>query len=445
MNGFPELIENGFAPLFMSCSDMLLLFYLCGGTKEYIRKNKSWGLWFTFLLITLVVSQLIFNGKTNGQANFLIFYAIHFLVLLVFSAKCIDTSLSARFYLVILSVLANDICLIIVIAVSQSLFNVDQIDNGTFLIRVVSHVVLLALKIGVTVLIKKQTRKQIYGIESVFQAFIIMLPALPYFFLRDYAFLFRINPAEVPLIIHYLDVLFGICALVNMILSEQLSYRIRQNDVLQVENLIKKQYAQYLSALNTIETVNRKYHDMRYIMRGIESMHSIPEIKTFVKTIEDEIQDYELIFNTGNKTLDIILSERMQESKEKGAQMHVHADGQGWEEISDIDIATIFGNALDNAIESTEQNEDFAKRLIDVRTGRVNDMLIARFENRLTHALVKKQSKLISTKYDAQNHGYGLKSIEIIVKKYGGEMNIKTDNGSFILTVIIPVAQKLAY
>lgn len=436
-----EIFQIGFAPIFMSVSDMLLFYYLCGGTREGIRKNNNWFFWFTVLLVTMVVSQLVFSGQTNMQANFLIFYVIHFFILLVFSEKCTTIHFSARIYLVILFVLANDICLILLISLSRSLFNIDYIDTGSFLTRVAAHFILLAIKISASKLIKKLVTNQIYGIESAFQAFIIMLPALPYFFLRNYAFLFEINPVEVPLIIHYLNVLFGISAMINMIISEKLSYRIRQNDLLQVEKLIKQQYDHYLFNLKTIDIVNRKYHDLRHIIRGIESMHSLSEIVTCLKSIEEEIQNYELIFNTGNKTLDVILSDRMQESREKGTQMHVHADGQGWDVVNEIDIATIFGNALDNAIESAENNDDIATRFIDVRAGRVNDMLIARFENRFTHRIEKSQSRFISTKVDSVNHGYGLQSIEMIVKKYGGEMDIKTNNGLFTLTIIIPVNQ----
>jgi hypothetical protein len=437
--GLLDLLKIYFAPLFMSCSDMLLLFYLCGGTWEYIQKKKNWGWWFGLFIIPMVGSQFIFNGKTNPQANFFFFYMAHFILLLVFSAKCTDTHSSARYYLVILSVLADDICLIIFISITRSLFGIDYIDTGPFPIIILSYFLLLAMKIGVTVLIKKQTREQIYGIESVYQALIIMLPAMPYFFLRSYAYFFRLNPLEVPLVIHYIDILCGVCALINMIMSERLSYQIRQNELLRMENLINKQHDNYLNSLNSVEAVNRKYHDLRHILRGIDSMQSMQDIKLFIKTVEGEIMDYELICNTGNKTLDIILSERMRESKGKGIQMHVHADGQGWDSIKDADIATIFGNALDNAIESTESSDDNAMRLIDVRTGRLNDMLIARFENPFNHVLEKKQTKLISTKDDKQNHGYGLQSIELTVKKYSGEMDIKTDNGTFTLTVIIPV------
>lgn len=440
MNSWLALLEVGLAPLIMSASDMILLCYLCGGARDHIRKDRSWAAWFLTLLVFLVTSQLFFNGKTNPQAHFVIFYALHFLALLVFSAKCTRSPLSARFYLVILSVLANDICLILVIALSRSIFNFDYVDLGPFPTRAAAHAVLLALKIAVTVLIRRWTRKQIYGIETVYQAVIIVLPALPYFFLRDYAFLFEIDPLDVPLIIHYMNVLFGILALINMILGEQLSYRIRQNDVMRVENLVKKQHDQFLSSLKTIETVNQKYHDLHHIMNRIESMDSVPEIKCFIETLQTEIQDYELIFNTGNRTLDIILSERMQEAKERKTRLHVHADGQGWDAIRDIDITTIIGNALDNAFESTEKNEDVEKRLVDVRIGKMNHMLIARFENRFTHPLVRRSSRLISTKRNPQGHGYGLQSIEMAVKKYGGEMDIKTDNGLFTLTLIIPVS-----
>jgi sensor histidine kinase regulating citrate/malate metabolism len=224
----------------------------------------------------------------------------------------------------------------------------------------------------------------------------------------------------------------------NMIIVENLSYRIRQHERAQVEKLAKQQYDNHLFSLRRIDNVNRKHHDLRHTIRGIEALDSIEEIKSSIKFIEIEIQNYELIFNTGNKILDISFSDRMQEEKEKNINLHVHADGQGWEIISDIDIATIFGNALDNAIESVEKGSSTNSRLIDVRTGKVNEMLIARFENQYSHQIEKTQSKFPSTKKDRDNHGYGLQSIDMIVSKYNGEMDIKTENGAFILTVIIP-------
>ena len=438
MNDIFHLTEVGFAPLIMSISDMLLLFYISGGNREYIRKNKNWYFWFFVWLGIMIFSQLVFSGQTNAQANYLFFYIIHFIILLFFSDQCSDAPLSYRGYLVILCVLAFDICLILLISLSVSIFNFDYIDNGVFFERVIAHIILLVIKFGVAYTIKKAVKQHYFQFGNPIYVLIIMLPALPYFFLRNYAYFFNIDPYSVPLLIHYLNVLFGISAMTNMIIGENLSFRIRQHERLQVEKIAKKQYDNLLFNLKCIDTVNRKYHDLRHIIRGIEAMGSLEEVKSSIKSIEKEIQSYEMIFNTGNKTLDVIFTDRTLEAKNKNITLHIHADGQGWENISEIDIATIFGNALDNAIESVENSPDQIKRLIDVRIGRVNEMLIARFENPLTHKIERSQSKILSTKINPENHGYGLQSIEMIVSKYGGEMDVKTDDGAFTLTVIIP-------
>ncbi len=437
MNDIFNIIDLGFAPVIMSVSDMLLLFYISGGNREYIRKSRNWFFWFFVWLFIMMFSQLVFSGQTKMQANFLVFYIIHFFILLFFSDQCSDDPLSYRSYLVILSVLSFDICLLLFISLSVSIFQFHYINEGTFLARVISHGILLGMKIFAAYTIKKVVKRHFFNVRNMFQVLILMLPALPYFVLRNYAYIFNINPAEVPVIIRYLNVLFGLSAMTNMIIGEQLFFRIRQHERLQIEKLAKQHADNYLFNLRSIDNVNRKYHNMRHIIQGIKSMDSIDDIKSSIKSFEDEIQSYELIFNTGNKTLDVIFTDRIQEAKNKEITLHIHADGQGWEQISDIDIATIFGNALDNAIESVEKNTDLTSRLIDVRIGKVNEMLIARFENPFTHKIERNQSKFLSTKKDMDNHGYGLQSIEMIVEKYNGDMDIKTENGVFVLTVII--------
>lgn len=443
MNSLAELIDIAFAPLIISGSDLLLFYYLCGGEREQTKK-RLWGLWFLLTLIALAGTQYLFNGKTGQEANIYVFYLIRCALLLAFSTRCTSAQRNARSYLIILLLLSTDICLITFVRTSLKLFGSDYLVMGALPLRVIAHALLFALKTGVIVLIKKQIQEQVFGIQSLYQAAIIILPALPYFYMRDYAHLFNIRPAEIPWSIHFVTVLCGICALVNMIVSERLSYQIRQNEMLRMESIIKKQHDQYMVTKNTIEAVNRKYHDLRHIIRGIDSMQNLDQIKVFIRNLEDEIKDYEAICSTGNRTLDVILSERMRLCKLKGIEMHLRIDGQRWQGIHDADLATIFGNALDNAIESVEKTEDSAQRVIDVRAGLVNHMLIARFENPYVHALEKKQSRLVTTKRDKLNHGFGLQSIELTVKKYEGDMDINTGGGTFILTVLIPANHQAA-
>jgi hypothetical protein len=204
---------------------MLLLFYISGGNRDYIRKNKNWYFWFLIWLFIMIFSQLVFSGQTNAQANFLAFYIIHFFILLFFSDQCIDAPLSYRSYLVILSVLAFDICLILLISLSVSILQISYITEGTFLERVISQAILLGMKIIVAYTIKKAVKRHFFNVRNVFQVLIIMLPALPYFVLRNYAYFFNINPVEAPLIIRYLNVLFGISAMTNMIIGDIYSFK----------------------------------------------------------------------------------------------------------------------------------------------------------------------------------------------------------------------------
>lgn len=442
MNGLTELIDIAFAPLIISGSDLLLFNYLSGGRREQTKKGP-WGLWFVLTLAALASTQYLLNGKTGQEGNIYVFYLIRFALLLIFSTRCTSANFAVRSYLIILLLLSTDICLITFARASIKQFGSDYLVMGALPQRVIAHALLIALKTGVIVLIKKQIQEQVFGIQSLYQAVIIILPALPYFFMRDYARLFDIRPIETPWSIHFITVLCGICALVNMIVSERLSYQIRQNEILRMERIIKKQHDQYMVTKNTIEAVNRKYHDLRHIIRGIDSMQDLEQIKGYMRNLEDEIKDYEAICSTGNRTLDVILSERMRLCKRKGIEMHVRVDGQHWQHIHDADLATIFGNALDNAVESVEKIEDSSKRLIDVRARLVNQMLIARFENPYVHVLERKQNRFVTTKHDKLNHGFGLQSIELTVKKYQGDMDIKTGGGTFILTVLIPADRQL--
>ncbi len=103
--------------------------------------------------------------------------------------------------------------------------------------------------------------------------------------------------------------------------------------------------------------------------------------------------------------------------------------------IEPLDISTIFGNALDNAIEASEKlTAD--RRLITVRSARVRDLLAITVEN---NALPHQTAPGSTTKDDAFLHGIGLPNIRIAAEKYDGQCSLKLEDGRFILKIIIPI------
>lgn len=106
------------------------------------------------------------------------------------------------------------------------------------------------------------------------------------------------------------------------------------------------------------------------------------------------------------------------------------------------DICALFANALDNAVEACE--------VLGTEKGQVE--LTARAAKGILALEVKNPCRDTecyrdadghfpeTTKTDKTNHGYGLRSIEEVVKKYGGNIEITQAEGRFVLFCFIPIA-----
>ena len=104
----------------------------------------------------------------------------------------------------------------------------------------------------------------------------------------------------------------------------------------------------------------------------------------------------------------------------------------------------MFGNAIDNAIESVKQLENQEMRMIDVLVYVRKQFLIINIMNPLGRRLEFDGDLPVSTKARNGYHGFGLKSIRYTVEKYNGFMKIDTEENIFSLKILIPIAGKKA-
>ena len=104
-----------------------------------------------------------------------------------------------------------------------------------------------------------------------------------------------------------------------------------------------------------------------------------------------------------------------------------------------MDICSIFGNALDNAIECEKKIKDYGKRMIHINAFSEKNFLIIRFENYYEGDIRFDKGLPVTTKNHKAAHGYGLKSLRYTVHKYNGEVNIDTDGNWFSLRILIPL------
>lgn len=107
--------------------------------------------------------------------------------------------------------------------------------------------------------------------------------------------------------------------------------------------------------------------------------------------------------------------------------------------MSPFDISALFGNALDNAMESVVKIEDPEQRLIHLQVSRQKNFVHISVENRYAGQLRFIHGLPVTSKKDHRYHGFGVRSIRQTAAKYGGSTTISSEEGWFRLNILIPL------
>lgn len=205
-----------------------------------------------------------------------------------------------------------------------------------------------------------------------------------------------------------------------------------------VNLLLQKEQEQYRLSKENIAIINQKCHDLKHQIRAVYQASEEDKNK-YLKEIEESVRIYEAIVKTGNEVLDTILTEKSLYCKERGITISCVADGKLLNFINHMDLYSLFGNALDNAIEAVEQFEEEEKRQIDVLIYRQQNFLVVNIINPIPNTLKMENGIPVTTKKDKKLHGFGIRSMKYIVKKYDGFFHISQEDGCFSLKFLFPI------
>ena len=194
------------------------------------------------------------------------------------------------------------------------------------------------------------------------------------------------------------------------------------------------QYAYYEEKLKAEEKVRGLYHDMKNHLLLLERQDS-QEARQMAVDLRRQIADYEDYVRTGNDFLDIILRDKARVAKEKQIDFSAAVCFTQGSFLEPMDISTIFGNALDNALEASLALPP-ERRLVTVKADCVRDMLSVVIEN---NCLPDKAGYDKTSKGDDFLHGFGIRNIRKTVEKYDGQCLISQENGLFRMKLLLPL------
>ena len=200
--------------------------------------------------------------------------------------------------------------------------------------------------------------------------------------------------------------------------------------------LLKNQIDEVHNVYMTMRGWRHDYHNHMQSLKAYLEMDNIREAREYLDKLETDLDDINLLFNTGNIGVDAILNSKISLAIHNGIPVDFKATVPEKTTVTDIDLCVVLGNLIDNAVEScmkVKKEEQFIRLYI----GTFKEQLYISVSNATNEVVRKLDEEYVTNKRG--NHGHGLKRINNIVEKYEGYINRKNEAGVFVTEIMLPL------
>lgn len=209
-----------------------------------------------------------------------------------------------------------------------------------------------------------------------------------------------------------------------------------ENEKLKIElKLLEQQekidYVFYNGQKIKYDEINKVLHDVNKHINMIEKLYLVGESKKalqYTKEINSLLNPLVADHFTDHVYLNILLNEKKKQAEYSGIRVTYCIGEIKLDFMKPIDVITLFGNLIDNAIEACIKSK-CSESFVYLRIDTYNNMIIAEMRNSCMTIGIWKSKYPVSTK--EKHKGIGLLNIETVISKYNGNMIIKEENNIF--------------
>lgn len=198
-----------------------------------------------------------------------------------------------------------------------------------------------------------------------------------------------------------------------------------------MRELVHHQHEQFRQSKDSVDLVNEKYHDLKGLLQNYKGQISAAEMER----LQETIGQYDTFVRTGNHVLDIVLAEKRAICNQRGIELTSFMDGSRLLFLEELDLYSLVGNALNNAIDAVSVLPE-EERYIILKSNIKGNMVTIHTENPFSGD-IKMENALPQSQRDARYHGFGVKSMERTAEKYGGTISVKAEDHMFFLDIIL--------
>lgn len=203
-------------------------------------------------------------------------------------------------------------------------------------------------------------------------------------------------------------------------------------------DLVSKQYNEVENIYKQMRGWKHDYHNHIQVMKAYLELEKYKEMDIYLDDLARDLTTIDTVLKTGNIMVDAILNSKLSLAKSQEININAKATVPKDLNIADIDLCVVIGNLMDNAMEATIKLENPEDRFIRVYIREMKNQLYISVTNSVGGKVKKFNLEYISTKLGI-NHGFGLKRVDSIVRKYNGFINRQNEEGVFATEVILPL------
>ena len=218
-----------------------------------------------------------------------------------------------------------------------------------------------------------------------------------------------------------------------------ITLRAMEREQAMLRGVMRARESQYHFSRELINSINIKAHDLKKQIRYLQS--TAGDREGFLMEVENLANAYDATIHTENAALSAVLTEKSLMCLEKRIPFSFSGDGEGLDFMRGIDLYTLFANLLDNAIEASVRLEE-PQRGIQLVVKRQFNFVSIHCANRFSGQLDERDGALRTIKPDADEHGFGYRSMEEIVARYDGSITHRAEGGDFVVNILLPVPEE---
>lgn len=212
------------------------------------------------------------------------------------------------------------------------------------------------------------------------------------------------------------------------------------------EAAARKQEADiYLEGIETHYQQTRElWHDLKNhitLLKLLLQEEKYGQMADYLRVFGEDVEALALPVSSGNLVVDALLSDKAAKAKKAGIIMELELCDLTKLTLKADELCGLMGNLLDNALEANSQVEE-ERRFLRVTCSMGEECCYIRVRNASAGRGGQQDDVLHSAKSDRKNkvgHGLGLRSVQRIVHRCGGELAVEDGGTQFTAVIRLPV------